>query len=99
MFVRQSEELNSLGPEELGKDEKRFVGMLSGESEARGSRLTARPVRSVQPYDPIPLAVDAKGAAIQFDEPIFTNDFPVICLLYTSPSPRDYAASRMPSSA
>ena len=23
----------------------------------------------------------------------------VICLLYTSPSPRDYAASRMPSSA
>ena len=24
---------------------------------------------------------------------------PVLCLLYTSPSPRDYAASRMPSSA
>ena len=24
---------------------------------------------------------------------------PWICLLYTSPSPRDYAASRMPSSA
>ena len=24
---------------------------------------------------------------------------PVSCLLYTSPSPRDYAASRMPSSA
>ena len=24
---------------------------------------------------------------------------PQICLLYTSPSPRDYAASRMPSSA
>ena len=24
---------------------------------------------------------------------------PYICLLYTSPSPRDYAASRMPSSA
>ena len=24
---------------------------------------------------------------------------PIICLLYTSPSPRDYAASRMPSSA
>ena len=27
------------------------------------------------------------------------NDFDNICLLYTSPSPRDYAASRMPSSA
>ena len=26
-------------------------------------------------------------------------DNPGICLLYTSPSPRDYAASRMPSSA
>ena len=24
---------------------------------------------------------------------------PNVCLLYTSPSPRDYAASRMPSSA
>ena len=24
---------------------------------------------------------------------------PITCLLYTSPSPRDYAASRMPSSA
>ena len=27
------------------------------------------------------------------------SDWFVICLLYTSPSPRDYAASRMPSSA
>ena len=26
-------------------------------------------------------------------------DVHLICLLYTSPSPRDYAASRMPSSA
>ena len=26
-------------------------------------------------------------------------DLPIVCLLYTSPSPRDYAASRMPSSA
>ena len=26
-------------------------------------------------------------------------DLPYPCLLYTSPSPRDYAASRMPSSA
>ena len=29
----------------------------------------------------------------------FTHDVPKTCLLYTSPSPRDYAASRMPSSA
>ena len=30
--------------------------------------------------------------------PIFLSDSS-LCLLYTSPSPRDYAASRMPSSA
>ena len=28
-----------------------------------------------------------------------SNNLPLSCLLYTSPSPRDYAASRMPSSA
>ena len=32
-------------------------------------------------------------------EGIGTKGLPWICLLYTSPSPRDYAASRMPSSA
>ena len=78
MFVGQGEEVDALGPEELRKDEKRFVGMLPSEHEARGPVLAPRPVRLVRPYDPIPLAVDAKGAAIQFDEPIFTNDFPVI---------------------
>ncbi|GAB5806099.1 hypothetical protein JMUB7522_27390 [Staphylococcus aureus] len=31
------------------------------------------------------------GITVEMDE--------VSCLLYTSPSPRDYAASRMPSSA
>ena len=35
-----------------------------------------------------------------FDAPIIsTNAKYLSCLLYTSPSPRDYAASRMPSSA
>ena len=29
----------------------------------------------------------------------YANGWLYICLLYTSPSPRDYAASRMPSSA
>ena len=31
--------------------------------------------------------------------PEFVGRFPVICLLYTSPSPRDGLLSRMPSSA
>ena len=30
---------------------------------------------------------------------IFLTKIHIPCLLYTSPSPRDYAASRMPSSA
>ena len=30
---------------------------------------------------------------------LIIHEIPYICLLYTSPSPRDYAASRMPSSA
>ena len=34
-----------------------------------------------------------------WDECMDANDACVTCLLYTSPSPRDYAASRMPSSA
>ena len=33
----------------------------------------------------------------EFGEQGIDND--LVCLLYTSPSPRDYAASRMPSSA
>ena len=31
--------------------------------------------------------------------PSFWSDLPEICLLYTSPSPRDQRGSRMPSSA
>ena len=30
---------------------------------------------------------------------IVSNKLPVLCLLYTSPSPRDLSTSRMPSSA
>ena len=40
--------------------------------------------------------VDLSGVMGIFHSAL-TND--EICLLYTSPSPRDYAASRMPSSA
>ena len=78
MFVGQGEEVDALGPEELRKDEKRFVGMLPGEHEARSPVLAPRPVRQFGPYNSIPLAVDAKGAAIQWDESVVTNDFPVI---------------------
>ena len=41
------------------------------------------------------------GNATMFDQltSVKMGDYFYICLLYTSPSPRDYAASRMPSSA
>ena len=35
----------------------------------------------------------------EYDDKIFLDGVINSCLLYTSPSPRDYAASRMPSSA
>ena len=42
-----------------------------------------------------------KGMAQKLREVTEKNQFHLMecCLLYTSPSPRDYAASRMPSSA
>ena len=47
--------------------------------------------------------VAGAGLAMMADTPAFLLVLPVLwfysCLLYTSPSPRDYAASRMPSSA
>ena len=46
-------------------------------------------------------AVIRKGTnpAVDSYSAFFENDQQTTCLLYTSPSPRDYAASRMPSSA
>ena len=44
----------------------------------------------------------ALGLLTQTDSPIFlefSEEAPEICLLYTSPSPRDPKTSRMPSSA
>ena len=52
--------------------------------EVRGWRILVRP---------IPNAPKSKGGIIIPDQTI------EICLLYTSPSPRDLSTSRMPSSA
>ena len=42
--------------------------------------------------------VDAVGAVVD-EFGLYVFDLPVVCLLYTSPSPRDATLSRMPSSA
>ena len=44
-------------------------------------------------------AVKQKPPTVEELKKQFVNDLVNNCLLYTSPSPRDYAASRMPSSA
>ena len=41
----------------------------------------------------------ARQQSSQFIMRIFGGEFPIGCLLYTSPSPRDNTTSRMPSSA
>ena len=45
------------------------------------------------------LLVKAGSGLATFGNPTSAGVPPEVCLLYTSPSPRDYAASRMPSSA
>ena len=51
----------------------------------------------VRAVDIVELALEAYGAPVYVHHEIVHNTY--VCLLYTSPSPRDYAASRMPSSA
>ena len=43
--------------------------------------------------------VGSRAAIAAQDDAIATAGFPEICLLYTSPSPRDQRGTRMPSSA
>ena len=60
-----------------------------------------RPV-SVVPSDEQPLYNIANGEILtdEFGNPLITEvDQFFLCLLYTSPSPRDISGSRMPSSA
>ena len=59
--------------------------------------------------DPLPAGMDGYAGAVVFGGPMSANDdnqlpglraqLDWICLLYTSPSPRDGLLSRMPSSA
>ena len=69
---------------------------------ARYHRVVGNNVLMVSGSDvhgtPITVRADSEGVEpIDIVIVIFINY--IYCLLYTSPSPRDYAASRMPSSA
>ena len=70
--------------------------------------LRRRPVTVQYPYEKLIPSERYRGRIhYEFDKCIACEvcvrvcpiNLPVVCLLYTSPSPRDYAASRMPSSA
>ena len=53
-------------------------------------------------FESLKLSIDETVATIAFSRPEVMNAFntqQIICLLYTSPSPRDATLSRMPSSA
>ena len=47
----------------------------------------------------ITFVIDASGTIVYVHDSFLATSHIKNCLLYTSPSPRDYAASRMPSSA
>ena len=54
----------------------------------------------------VELLAAEEGSTIEFDKVLMISDGseskignPYLCLLYTSPSPRDLSTSRMPSSA
>ena len=77
--------------EDIKDSSNLITGHINPDGDALGSALAFK------------LILDSKGidSDVSFDMkgnvPSNLNHLP--CLLYTSPSPRDYAASRMPSSA
>ena len=75
-------------------------GDLSKKEEYNGtlrqtdSKILKTPIAGVVTYLP------EEGTVVDYGEILFAVDNkPIICLLYTSPSPRDVEESRMPSSA
>ena len=87
--------------EQLNLDWKQimFTDKVKFEISAHGMNWVRRPPGSR--YDPRYIReVNRQGrCSVMVWGAITYNRLLDICLLYTSPSPRDYAASRMPSSA
>ena len=64
--------------------------------DVSGLRLALPDLARKPPIGPAPLREILKGVDLSLDA---GQALGVVCLLYTSPSPRDQRGSRMPSSA
>ena len=69
----------------------------AGNGIAQGTSLTFQPVFITQDTDRRQYGLEALDTYSKIIYPQMWNSY--ICLLYTSPSPRDLSTSRMPSSA
>jgi len=74
-------------------------GVLEGVLEQNAESLDLRDVRFVDPYALLLLELLVLEAAENRRAPRIEWPEASVCLLYTSPSPRDATLSRMPSSA
>ena len=85
----------------LGESLAKHTRSLEGHLERQGQSLLERHDELQQEQRQLlSSASNADGECEQLLAPFLKGDFKLMtCLLYTSPSPRDYAASRMPSSA
>ena len=74
-------------------DEESDSDIDSRPSEAAKAKRIARQLRQLGDFNKGPASANVTGICPS------TLDYTYICLLYTSPSPRDKRQSRMPSSA
>ena len=74
------------------------LGKLAATGAVLGPACDAIHNQSLLQYDVLPIG-DGIAKTSLLIPPLLALTYALLCLLYTSPSPRDYAASRMPSSA
>ena len=71
--------------------------VLSGDANSKDARLQL--LRGIEQLSQVLTDHDSRSLLSQATAAVLEDQHYQACLLYTSPSPRDYAASRMPSSA
>ena len=85
---------------ECGKLTSEVLAPLNAIGDQEGCRLENGVVRTPTGFKDAFEQVKAGGwAGLDCDPEYGGQNMPYICLLYTSPSPRDLSTSRMPSSA